>query len=119
MKKTILIIQYGGYIKTHIRIDPSEDFLDDESPKDTLIKNTLYKRKLVFQDESKSMVHIFKIYKDGNYLQDLKVEHINPIDEKHIVKEAVNYVNKIKHIFKQFIILSLTWENAILENNFK
>ena len=106
--------QYGGYIKTHIRIDPSEDFLD-ESPKDTLIKNTLYKRKLVFQDESKNTWYmIFKIYKDGNYLQDLKVEHINPIDEKHIVK-AVNYVNKNKAYFGTVYNLSLTWENAILE----
>jgi hypothetical protein len=101
--------QLGGYIKNHIRIGPSEDL------EDSIIKKTLYNRKLVIFDKSKNVYYvILKIYKDGNYMQDFKIEHINPIDEKHIVK-AVNYVNKNKEYYGTVFNLSLTWENAILE----
>ena len=106
--------QLGGYIKNHIRIDPSEDELDKE-PKDTILKKTLYNRKLVKFDKTNNIYYlILKIYKDGNYMTDFLIKNINPINEKHIVK-AVNYINNNKDWYGNIYNLSLTWENAILE----
>ena len=108
--------QLGGNLIYHKRIDPSEDNLDTK-PKDTIIKKTLSNRKLVKYDKSKKEYYlILKIYKDGNYMEDLKIFNMDHIDEKHLVN-TLNYINKNSHHYGYIYNLSLTWENAILETS--
>jgi len=106
--------QYGGYNKNYVRIDPHEQFLNQD-PEETNIRKTLYNRKLVQFDKSKNTYYmILKIYKDGNFIEDFKIEHIEPITEKHILK-SIEIINKNKIYYGTIFNLSLTWENAILE----
>jgi hypothetical protein len=106
--------QLGGYQKHFIRIDPHEKYLNQD-PEETNIRDTLYRRKLVNFDKSKNTHYmILKIYKDGNFIEDFKIEHTEPITEKHILK-AVNFLQENKDYYGSIYNLSLTWENAILE----
>ena len=106
--------QLGGYDKYFVRIDPEDDY-DNQNPDYTNVRKTLYKRKLVEFDKSNNTYYlILKIYKDGKFIQDLKIENTNKITERHILK-AINYVNKNNDYFGYVFNLSLTWENAILE----
>lgn len=106
--------QLGGYKKHFIRIDPHEKFLNQD-PEETNVRETLYKRKLVNFDKSKNTHYlILKIFKDGNFMEDFKIEHIEPITEKHILK-AINFLQKNKNYYGSIYNLSLTWEAAILE----
>jgi len=109
--------QLGGYIKNHIRIDPSEDNIDEDQKKDSNLKKTLNNRKLVKYDKLENTYYlILKIYKDGYYFTDFKIFHINSIDEKHILK-AIQFIDQNREWFGKIYNLSLTWENAILETS--
>ena len=106
--------QLGGYNKNFIKIDPHEEFLN-QNPDETNIRKTLYNRKLVQFDKSKNTHYlILKIFKDGKYLEDFKVEHTEPITEKHILK-TINFLNDNKIYYGIIFNLSLTWDGAILE----
>ena len=106
--------QLGGYQKHFIKIDPHEEYLNQD-PEETNIRDTLYRRKLVTFDKSKNTHYmILKIYKDGSFIEDFKIEHIEPITEKHILK-AINFLQENKDYYGSVYNLSLTWENAILE----
>ena len=106
--------QYGGYNKNYVRIDPHEQFLNQD-PEETNIRKTLYNRKLVQFDKLNNTHYlILKIYKDGNYLEDYKIEHTEPITEKHILNTII-FLQKNKVYYGSVANLSLTWEGAILE----